>query len=543
MSDIYICGHRNPDMDSCCSAVAYEYLKNKIDRANNYIACRCGHLNRQTKYIFNQVGLKPPLLLKDLYPKVKDILKIEIDSIDSNLPIALAMRIFNDKNISILPVYENQKFVGLISLNELNAFFLTEYSSTRPIYNFVVDNFTQVLPGKILKYGHSSKFQAPLMVGAMPYDESIKHIEALSLKPILIVGQRKKLLEYAVRNQFPAIILTGWNLEDEVEFDYSSYQGTIFLSTLDTAQTIRLLRLSVPIFQIMKNDYPILDQDDHFDEAKKRLLDSDYRGLPVYSEGNFVGVVTRRCFIDKPQKRLIMVDHNEANQSIAGVESALITEIIDHHRLAAEKTNTPIQICFLPVGSTCTIVMNQFTIHGVEIPKEYATILLAGIISDTVMLKSPTTTEIDIQAVKKLSKLADVDFIEFGKRLFQESASISEMDIDKMIGADFKIYEHNGNSFGVGQIEVTTLENVADVEADIFFYLDRYKKANKLSFSCLLLTNVLKENSLLYCTKSDLVEKRLIYQKIKPQCYDLPGILSRKKQLLPEILRVFEGNE
>ena len=543
MDDIYICGHKNPDMDSCCSAIVYGYLKNKIDPKNNYIPCRCGHLNRQTKYIFEKTGIKPPLLVKDLYPKVKDIMTLPKDILQSTAPIAHAMRILTDNNISILPIYEKQKQVGLVSVNELHSFFLAEYSSSRPIYHFDIDNFTQVLPGQFLKYGKPSKFEAPLMVGAMAYKESIKHIEALRVKPILIVGERKELLDYAVKNEFPAIILTGLNQATELDFDYENYNGTIFLSALDTAQTIRLLRLSVPVFQIMQNDYPILDENDLFDDAKSMLLNSDYRGLPVFNDGKFVGVVSRRCFIDKPKKKLIMVDHNESGQSILGVETANVVQILDHHRLAAEKTQTPIFIAFAPVGSTCTIVLQQFHLHNIKIPKEYATLLLAGIISDTVMLKSPTTTPIDVEAVNELAQIADINWQEFAKELFLQTASISEMDIEKMIGTDFKIYQQNGYTFGISQIEVTTLENVSDVEDEILIALKKCKQINNLDWSALLLTNVLKETSILYCTALEFVERRLIYRKIKEHCYDLPSILSRKKQLLPELLRVFEGSE
>jgi manganese-dependent inorganic pyrophosphatase len=382
------------------------------------------------------------------------------------------------------------------------------------------------------------------MVGAMPFEVSIDRIERLLPdRPVLVVGERAGIIRYAVEKQFPAIILTGVESPDTISVDLEEYRRTVFLSSTDTAETVRLLRLSAPVEDIMGNDYPTITDETHFDDAKQMLLQSEYRGLPVFSstdESRFLGLVTRRCFIDRPRTRLIMVDHNEADQSIRGIENADVVEIIDHHRLAPEKTRTPIYVAAKPVGSTCTIVYQHYLSCGEAIDIPAAKILLSGILSDTVLLKSPTTTAEDRTAVRELANIAGVDFQAFGEEMFSRTSVLSDKDPDQVITADFKVYREYGFSAGIGQVEVVTLEDLSDNIESLRKALDRVAGLQKLDWVMLLVTNVLKENSKLISRGPALMEKKLIYRKEEEGIFDLPGILSRKKQLLPEILRVLE---
>ncbi|MFO7849796.1 MAG: DHH family phosphoesterase, partial [Spirochaetia bacterium] len=424
MDEIFVTGHRNPDMDSVSSAWAYAQLLHKIDTRNSYKAIRCGHLNNQTKETFRSLGITPPSLEKDVHPRVSDILSIPTHVLHLSDPIHDAIKTIHDNNVSVVPVLdEGNNFAGLVSVNEISDFSIQEHVGGRPSYAFRTANFEKALPGFCYKKGERSAFSAAVMVGAMPFEVSIERIQRLLPdKPILVVGLRKRILEYAVEEQFPAIILTGVDKTGTIDFDFSGYRGTVFVSYTDTAETARLLRLSSPVHNIMGSGYPRLTVEDHFDQAKEQLINSDFRGLPVFSDKektSFAGVVTRRCFIDRPKRKVIMVDHNEADQSIRGIENAEIIQIIDHHRLGAEKTKTPIYVAAKPLGSTCTIVYQHYLQHGVQIDPATAKVLLSGIISDTVMLKSPTTTEEDRAAVNSLSETAGVDYFEFGTEIFR----------------------------------------------------------------------------------------------------------------------------
>lgn len=520
----------------------YSRFKNRIDAENRYIPVRCGHLNSQTKHLLKSIGEKPPRMLRDLYPKVGDILSRYDASVQEEDPVIDAMSLINNHTVSILPVFnEGGKQSGLISVNEISSFFLNENSWKRPVYGFNINNFERVLPGEILQRGKEYSFRAPVMTGAMPYKVSIDRIRELApQKPVLIVGERYDLLNYALSNQFPAVILTGVKEKSELALDLDGYDGTVFLSEKDTAETTRLLRLSIPVRELMRDDYPRLDEDDLFDDAKRKLIGSDYRGLPVYGGESFRGIVSRRCFIDRPRSKVILVDHNEAEQSLPGIENARVMEIIDHHRLAAEKTSEPIYIASSPVGSTCTIVHQHYLQYGIEPDEQGAKMLLAGILSDTVLLKSPTTTEVDKVAVYQLEKLAGVKWQEFGEEVFSRTTVITEVEPEKLISTDFKIYEEFDYRLGIGQVEVVTLENLSEVTESILEALEVVKNRHQLDWTLLLVTNVLKEDSVLFSSRFEAGEDRLIYPATGRGSFSLKGILSRKKQLLPELFRVLE---
>ena len=553
MNDIFITGHRNPDMDSVCASWAYAQLKTTLDPQTRYHAIRCGHMNTQTKATLKEIGITPPRLEKDVHPRVRDIVTRNPHRISADEPTLNAVKIIHDYNISIIPVFEENptretKFAGLVSVNEISDFLISEHLGGRPRYAFRTDNFNKVLSGFCYKQGEHHEFTAPVMIGAMPYETSLDRIKALLPdKPILVVGQREKILEYAIEQQFPAIVLTGVREPEEVSIDFSEYRGTVFVSSTDTAETVRLLRLSSPVKNIMSTKYPLLTEAHHFDEAKNMLVNSDLRGLPVFSadEGHeeireFVGVVTRRCFIDRPSRRVIMVDHNEAEQSIRGIENAEILEIIDHHRLAAEKTRTPIYVAAKPVGSTCTIVYQHYLQSGVPVNATTAKVLLAGLLSDTVILKSPTATNEDRRAAAQLANIAGITIEEFGEQIFSHTAVLSKEKPEAVIKADFKLYSEFDKKVGIGQVEVVTFQNIDEVEEIYMNALDKVKQEQGLDWTMLLITNVLHEHSKLFTTPFPEAEERLVFKQEKPGRFDLPNILSRKKQVLPEVLRVLE---
>ncbi len=544
MADIYVTGHKNPDLDSVCAAYCYAELKNKLDADNTYIPVRCGNMNRQTKEVFAKINTPPPEMMRDIYPKVSDVVRKDSINLDYNEPVLHAVRLIDDLNVSVFPVFdENLEFHSTISIHEITGFFIRETCGERPDYVFRTDNFERVLPGYFLRQGEAEEFTAPIMTGAMPYETSVQRFESLlPKKPVLIIGYRKDILDYVLTQQLPAIILTGIDSPKEVALDFSSYRGHIFISETDTAETVRLLRLSTPVKNIADTSPEHLQSDDLFNDAKEKLLDSNYRGLPVFADTTFEGMVTRRCFINKPKKKLILVDHNEISQSIPGAEQAEILEIIDHHRLNPEKTYTPIYVFNKPVGSTCTIIFHHFRTGSVAINKKTALLLLSGILSDTVLLKSPTTTEEDISTARQLASMANIDYQIYGEEIFSQAVLLRSEKPRDLITSDFKSYEDYGVSFGIGQVEVVTLTEVPELTATLFAALEDVRIEKGLDWMMLLITNVIKENSMLVSTSFRNVERHLVYKPLGEHLFDLPGVLSRKKQLLPEVLRVLEEN-
>ncbi len=544
METVYITGHRNPDIDSVCSAYCYAELKRQCEPGTQYIPVRCGALNRSAKELFKREGIDPPAFLKDLRPRIRDIVKTDWQQCRVHDPLYDVMDMLNKRSVSVAPVFDNNSYAGLISVDEVSAFFLREHAQQRPRYEFRTDNFARVLPGTWLKQSSCKEFQAPLMTGAMPLDDCKKRIEQLLPDvPLLVVGMRREIVDLAVQRQFPAIILTGYDTGDMPEYDFSSFQGSVFLSRLDTAETLRRLRLSLPIKNLLKDTVPSVQCDDLFDEVKTMLVSSEYRGLPVFEGESFVGFVTRRCFIDRPRKQIILMDHNESRQSIRGIEDAHVTEIIDHHRFAAERTREPIYISTAPVGSTCTIVLDHYRRNGIIPDPAAARLLMAGILSDTVLLKSPTATESDRQAVTYLASCAQVEDVSgFGEKIFSSGTVIADEAPETLILSDFKEYREFGCKFGIGQVEVVTTEDVSEVREAILDALEYIRDRKGLSWCMLLITDVIHEHSVLLSTPYQELEDKLAYRRISRGTYDLPGILSRKKQLLPEILRVLEDH-
>lgn len=543
MSKIYITGHKNPDMDSIAAAYSYSVLKNKIDPDNQYIPVALGAMNSISRSLFERLGIKSLDILKDTFSRVKDVCKRPTLILEPEDPIYELVNMYNQTNPSVVPIMKDGIYKGLLSVDDINKYFLRENYDSRPVYSLDINNIRRVVKGFMIKRGSVDDFVAPIMVGAMRFSVFKKRLKDCKEKPLLVVGCRNDHIAEAIKDQIPGLILTGVEEDSLDEIDFSGFNGFVYASHEDTAETIRLLRLSVKVETLLIPSKEItITQDMLFDSAKGILADSNKRGLPVFDKenGSFMGFITRRCFLERPRTKLILVDHNEASQSVKGIEDAEIVEIIDHHRLDAVKTTNPISITAMPVGSTCTIVFEQFNRYDQEIDPLTAKVLLAGIASDTVMLKSPTTTSLDRNAVKTLCAIASVDFEAFGKELFSRGSSLSSVDAKSAISSDFKVYTERGVKFGIGQIEVTTLDDIDEVSDNYLAELEKKKEGDSLEWAMLLVTNVLTSTSVLLCTNYK-NNYRFEYEELKSQIFSLPGVLSRKKQLLPEVIRVLES--
>ncbi|MBP5151341.1 MAG: DHH family phosphoesterase [Lachnospiraceae bacterium] len=427
MNKIYITGHKNPDFDSICSAYAYAVLKNTIDPFNTYIAVRCGHLSDNIKKVFSTLGITPPPYMRDIYPKVKDVILTSEGCIDVNEPLNKVAASYKDTNPSVIPVFDGDRFFGLLSVDDI----------------------------------------------------------------------------------------TGWAMGEIAEH-----------GSIDSIPTVG---------EIMREQEEPVDSEELFEEAKKRLSSSKKRGLAVFEKGEYIGFVTRRCFLRAPKNNVILVDHNESKQSIRGIETANISEIIDHHRLDAVKTELPIFIDAEPLGSTCTIVYRKFMAEGIEPDLNTAKMLLAGIVADTLILRSPTTTKVDVAAAKDLSKRCGMGLEEFGLTMFGSMEGLKNRNPEEAVSSDFKTYKEKNVRIGIGQCEVTTLEDLEDYKDIYLKALDTVRMQSGLDWAVLMITDVMKEHSILLSTDHS-AEKNLQYLKVEERVYDMPGVMSRKKQLLPEVL-------
>jgi len=535
MSKVYITGHRNPDLDSLCAASAYANLKNLTDSENEYIAIHCSPVSDQVKEQMEVMGLEIPPYKKDVYPKVRDVMLKPQTHVQAASPIFALVNMYNSDNPSVVPIYEGNDFKGLLSVDDITKWFLSDNKEEVPTYKFTVDNILRVIPGELLHRGSRDTIEGSLLVGAASFEGFRDMLDEIG-DCIVVLGSRKELIEYAVEKQVPAIIIA--TADEAPDVDYSGYEGSVFTTGLGTAETLRRIRLAESIESMMETRTETIDIDDLFVEGRKIFLNSHTRGLAVMENGEFKGFVTRRCFLDRPVNKVIMVDHNEPAQSIDGIETADIVEIIDHHRLDALSTTMPIFIAAEPLGSANTIVYQLYIRHGI-MPDQYAArTMLTGIIADTLILRSPTTTAQDMQAVEMLARLAKVPSVEeFGEKLFSITDNLATQDPQEMILSDFKKYENGGTKMGVGQCEVTTLTNVKEYAGAYIDALQHIASVQGLDWTLLMVTDVLKEKSVLLASKCK-SNRDLPYTKLDEQIFDMPGVMSRKKQLLPILLSV-----
>ncbi|MGI9256708.1 MAG: putative manganese-dependent inorganic diphosphatase [Salinispira sp.] len=543
MKTVYITGHINPDLDCTAASYAYAYLKNTLDPETTYIPMCCGPLNKQTRAAFKKAEITPPSLYKKLIPVVADVIRQDYISLQADAPVLEALQIMYSGNISFIPVLEKEKFLGAVSINEVALYLGRQSDSDRPIYKFRRDNIPKVLPGTFIQKGACEEFEAPIWAGNMPFAAYVKWSTVLNQKPILVVGNRKKILSHAIENNYPAIIIPGVSDFREIESTFSGYSGTVYLAENDSAECMRLLRMSVPVITMTNRELPYVQKDEGFEDVKRRLMSSDFRGLPVFDGETFIGIVTRRRFVEKPLKEIILIDHNEIHQSVPGAREARVIEIIDHHRLGAEKTNTPIYIDTRPVGSTSTIIYEHFMTSGEKIPQDIAIILQSGIISDTVNLKSPTTTQSDIQAAHTLSTISGLSNDDYALEMFSQLTTLKKREPQDIINSDFKTYQQFGINIGIGQVEVINLREALKMTSLLSRSLDSCALLRSLDWALLLITDVLKHNSILVSSDFARGISLLSYQSLNDRTFDLPHILSRKKQVLPEILRIAEELE
>lgn len=542
MEKVFICGHKNPDTDSVASATSYAYLKNQISTEYEYVPIRCGTVNDQTKFIFQKAEATLPEYMKDIYPKVIDSMTTNLITAEATDPLSKFMRILREKNLRFMPVInQSQEYVGMLGVNDVTELFLRDDRQQKPIFDLRADTLRRSLKGTILNVGEHEEFKASVVVATMAYDDFNEHVKNVADEEhtLLITGNRQNILQDAFKKKYPAIIIVGLSEEACKNLDFGDYKGWVFYSPFDSSQTIRCVEMATPIGKLLNKIEPCAPHD-YIDSVADAISKSGTKSLPVVSDGKLVGVITGTDILKRKRAKLIMMDHNEATQAIDGVESAELMEIVDHHRLGTIKTSSPVTFFAKPVGSTCTLVYQLYKANRVEIPNKIAMLLLGGMLSDTVIMKSPTCTQDDIAAIEDLASQCGLDAKEYGVEIFSATDGLTSRSPKDIISTDFKIFEEYGIRFGISQAETVTLAQLGEVKDKLREELYNVKENNRLDWMMLLVTDIIKEESQLITTGFEPGESIFGYKKLEDKLFYLPGVLSRKKQLLPEISRILE---
>jgi manganese-dependent inorganic pyrophosphatase len=544
---VYVIGHRNPDTDSVCSAMAYAELC-RLQGRDNVLPARAGHLNRQTEFVLESIGCRPPQLLADVYPRLRDTIdSAKVALIGADQPLVKALGLMRQRDIRMLPVVDvAARPLGALILKRLteHVFLPRQDQSIRQVLTSPA-SVMACLQARAFNLVDADRVEKlSLFVGAMSLERLHDYLAGLDPRRIvLMVGDRADIQREAVELGVRLLVVTGGLPFDEGLLARARERGVSVLQTSsDTATSALLARLSTPVRHLIETDIPTAGPDDRTDEVGKVMVRSRAPGLMVLDdEGRVCGVVTKSNLLKPSPVKLVLVDHNELSQAVAGAAQVEILEVIDHHRLGNFHTDAPIRFINQPLGSTCSVVAELYRQVGLEPSRQVAALMLAGLMSDTVLLQSPTTTETDRQLVPWLEERSGLVALDFGHSLFQAGSTLAAYaDITSLLTADFKEYEIEGRRVGIGQVEVVTFSEFDERREEILSGLAEFARQHGLALAALLVTDIVQQSSQLAVRGDADLVAAIDYPRIGRGLFELKGVLSRKKQLMPRLLKVLK---
>ncbi|MDK2794370.1 MAG: manganese-dependent inorganic pyrophosphatase [Caldanaerobacter sp.] len=534
MKTVYVCGHKNPDTDSICSAIAYAHLK-RITEGINAIPVRLGPINRETKFVLDYFGIEEPIFIENVYTQVQDIKFDKPLIFKENTSMFEAWNAMMEKNIRTLAVVDDEnKLIGIATVGDLAKAYLSSAHELSK-YRIPIENLLATLKGEIL-LRYLDYIEGNILVAAMSKENVLKRIKE---GDTLIVGDREDIQEAAIQKGVKALIITGNNQVSEKILDLAKkHEVTIIKVSPDTFDTVKLLNQSIPLsYVIKKEDIVSFRLTDYIDDVKEVMLKYRYRNFPVLDEEErVVGLLGRRHILDYERKNVILVDHNEFSQAVEGIEQARILEIIDHHRLGTIETDQPILFRNHPVGSTATIINRLYEEKGLIPDPKIAGIMCAAILSDTLVFKSPTCTPEDVRAAKKLAEIAEIDINEFGNQMFKAGTSLEGKTVEEIFYTDFKEFTVNKYKIGIGQ--VNTLADPGELKKDLISFMEKVRSDKGYDILLLMLTDIINEGSeILFVGDNKELLERAFDVKIQNNSFYLPYVISRKKQVLPPLVK------
>lgn len=543
MSDlVYVSGHRNPDTDSICSAIAYSYLLNATNKYNA-VPVRLGEINRETEYVLKRFGVEHPVLLKTVKQKVEDLNYDKVTVFSKDLTLKTAWFLLKQQNLKSAPILdEHGQLLGLLSTSNIIEGYMDQWDSeVLKKAKTPVENVIDTLEANVIYLNETLKVvEGDIHIAAMSGSEAKKRIHENDV--VIVGGDRSDDLEELISVKPSLIVLTGSLTADENVVKKCEEQGISMISTpFNTYQTSQQIVQAIPVEYVMiKGDIKTFSTDDTLDYMKEVMSETRYRGYPVIDLNNrCVGSISRFALLKGLRKKVILVDHNERGQSIPGIEEADILEIVDHHRVADIQTVGPLLFRGEPLGSTATIVTKMFDELDVEMPSHIAGLLLGAVVSDTLLFKSPTCTPVDTKIAKKLAEIAGVDIQEFAMEMFKAGTSLVGKTVDEIFNQDFKKFSFDNLQVGVAQVNSMDIEGFLPYKKDMLDYMNKFAEDNNLEFTLLLLTDIINANSEIFVggPRPELVEKAFNVQLTECQG-TLAGVISRKKQVVPAITAV-----
>ena len=540
---IYVVGHKNPDTDSICSAIAYAALKKELT-GKDYVARRAGRLNEETQYVLEYFGVEVPKLLSDLRVQVRDVDLRRAENLNGSVSIKTAWAQMKELNIKTLPIGRNNKLEGLITVGDIARSYMDVYDSTilarsKTQYR----NIASTIDGKIISGNeHSYVSKGKVAIAASSRQLMSDFVDEDDL---VILGDRIEAQQLAIDINVSCMVVCGdARIPNEILKQAEEKEIVVIASPHDTFTVARLINQSIPVRHFMTKDelitfYP----KDYVDDVKEVMARKKYRDFPVVDiNGDFQGFISRRRLLNCRKKQVILVDHNEESQAVDGIEQADVLEIIDHHRLNSIQTIGPVVFRNQPVGCTATIIYQMYQEYNKPVNPVIAGLLCSAIISDTLLFRSPTCTLLDEDAAKELAEIAGINMDELAQAMFKAGSNLQGKSAEEICFLDFKQFTVNDTVFGVGQVNSMSAKELTEIKTQIESELDKIRQNHRLDMIFFMLTNIMTESSELLCVGPEAREKAISAFDLngKSDTLYLKGVVSRKKQLVPAIVEALQ---
>ena len=539
MSAIYVCGHKNPDVDSIVSAIAYAALKNALGE-RDVIPVRLGEINAETMVVLERFGFDPPLLINNVKTQVSDVTFDRPPIVGMGVTVRTTWGIMIDNNVQYVCIAdEDGKLMGVVATSDI-----AEHDMNSALNGFRVStnafNLASSLEGFLIGAGEDwDLIQGPITM-AVQSREALT--EDLIGGCVVIAGDRLNIVQMACDAKASCLVLCEVDAQSEVAKEAEHASIPVILTHYDAYRAARLLSHSVPVSSIMrKADIPVFCITDFVDDIRAIMQHNRAPSYPVIDENDrVVGMLTRYHLLNHSRKRVILVDHNEPEQSVPGLEQSELIEILDHHRLGDIQTRSPVSIRMEPVGSTNTIVASMFFEHGVTPGKSLAGLIAAGIVSDTVMFKSPTCTERDRRMAYRMAQLAGIDLDQLGFEIFSASSDVAGKSALELLFNDYKEFSLGDKKVAIGQVTCMDVSDLDEMESAIFEEMERVQKEKDLTLMLFMETSIIREGTRLFFIGKDADEviRDAFHVPTQDRCVFLEGVMSRKKQIIPAISAV-----
>ena len=536
---IYVTGHRNPDTDSIAAAVGYAALLGRVDSENEYVPVRLGEVNAQTRWVLERSGAPEPDFMSHIFLRARDVMDSDFTAAGDDEPVRMVGLEMARCDREVVPVVgEDGELVGVVTERALARRYIRESRETSSLVDAptAVASIVQMLEGEALT-GEDQEVAGRVWVLAM----DVNSPTGIEEGDVVIVGDRKEAQLRALEHGASLVVLSNNARPDDEVLSEARSRGTaVVVSPLDSYVSGRMITLSAPCRMVMDTDPLTVRPDDLLSDIADDVKDIHYQAA-VAVDGNHrpIGLVSRTDLVNPERRRVVLVDHAEQGQSVPGVEEAEIVEILDHHHIGSIETAVPVRATFDPVGSTATLVVERFRQNGMEPMRSTATLLLGAVLSDTVILSSPTTTERDRAVVEYFERTLGVDAREFGREMFEATADISGIDAEDVVTRDAKHYEaDDGRTLCIAQIE-TVGDAVLERRDELLEAMDRVRDRRGYVCFALMITDIMTRGTSLLVSGEVARVERALGERDGDGIIELPGVMSRKKQLAPRLLELF----